>query len=209
MAKARNERDAAIACRCGNIQGTLRRASPTTVNRVVCYCDDCQAFLHHLGRADLLDAHGGSDIVQVAPGALAFHRGTEHLEGVRLGPKGLFRWYASCCKTPLGNTMTPSIPFVGLVWEALHGLDASERDEVFGPPRARLEPKYAIGQLPSGGSSTNLPFMARTLRLVLGWKLRGQAWPHPFFDRTGAPIHPVRKLSPTERDALRPLCGPR
>ena len=43
----------------------MTNASSTTVNRVVCYCDDCQAFLHYLKRADLLDAHGGTDIVQV------------------------------------------------------------------------------------------------------------------------------------------------
>jgi len=41
--------------------------SANTVNRVVCYCDDCQAFLHHLARKDLFDAYGGPDIVQIAP----------------------------------------------------------------------------------------------------------------------------------------------
>ncbi|XYH92921.1 hypothetical protein ACMHYB_34315 [Sorangium sp. So ce1128] len=44
----------------------------------------------------------------------------------------------------------------------------------------------------------------------LGWKLGGKAWPHPFFDRaSGNPKHPVTVLSQAERDALRPLCGPR
>jgi hypothetical protein len=46
--------------------------------------------------------------------------------------------------------------------------------------------------------------------MVVGWRVTGQAWPHPFFDRaTGAPIYPRTTLSPAERDVLRPLCGPR
>ena len=62
-------------------------ASPQKVNRVVCYCDDCQAFAHQLGRADLLNAQGGTDIVQVAPASLTFVKGQEHIAGVRLTPK--------------------------------------------------------------------------------------------------------------------------
>jgi len=46
--------------------------------------------------------------------------------------------------------------------------------------------------------------------MVLGWRLTGRTWPHPFFDRdTGAPSRPVTILSPVERESLRSLCGPR
>ena len=61
-----------LRCRCGEVRGMATNLSPRTVNRVVCYCDDCQAFVHQLGRADLLDPQGGSDIVQMAPAALSF-----------------------------------------------------------------------------------------------------------------------------------------
>ena len=45
---------------------------------------------------------------------------------------------------------------------------------------------------------------------VLGWKLGGRTWPHPFFDRaTRAPSRPLTTLTPAEREALRSLCGPR
>src|SRR3984957_2050797 len=104
-----------LRCRCGEVRGTATDLSPRTVNRVVCYCDDCQAFAHQLGRADLLDPHGGSDIVQVAPASLSFQRGDDRIVGLRLAPKGLRRWYSSCCKTPLGNTLGPAVPFVGIV----------------------------------------------------------------------------------------------
>jgi hypothetical protein len=192
--------DVEVSCKCGKVHGVVRDASPSAANRVICYCDDCQAFAHHIGRSDLLDDHGGSDIVQIAPGSLAFDRGIEHIAGVRLNPKGLYRYYASCCKTPLGNTMTPSIPFIGIVHEALR----APLDETFGPIRARLQAQYAKGEPPGSVKTVNLPFMARTLRLILGWKLRGRAWPHPFFDKTTrAPIRSLPVLSASERDALR------
>jgi len=195
-------RDVEVRCRCGVVRGRLADAGPGAVNRVVCYCDDCQAFAHRLGRADLLDAHGGSDIVQVAPGSLAFQHGTERVAGLRLGPKGLYRFYATCCGTPLGNTVGPAIPFAGA--------DADpDPDVVFGPPIGGIYGKYAVGTAPARARGWNIALYARAIVMVLGWRLRGRAWPHPFFDRaTGEPRYPVTVLSPEERDALRPLCGP-
>lgn len=185
--------------------------SATTVTRLVCYCDDCQAFLHHLGRADLLDAHGGTDIVQVAPSSLAFHRGAEYIVGLRLSPKGLYRWYASCCKTPLGNTVGPAIPFVGIVAQTFEGgNDGCCDDDYFGPPIGAIMGKYAVGTAPEGSTKLNLRLLARAIRNVLGWRLTGRAWPHPFFDRvTRAPSYPLTTLTRAERDALRAYCGPR
>ena len=92
-------KDVEVRCRCGEVTGLVTNASPQKVNRVVCYCDDCQAFAHQLGRADLLNAQGGSDIVQVAPASLAFMKGQNRIAGVRLTPKGLFRWHTTCCNT--------------------------------------------------------------------------------------------------------------
>jgi hypothetical protein len=202
--------DVELGCRCGEIHGWVRGVSPSAVNRAICYCDDCQAFLHHLGRADLLDAHGGTDIVQVAPSSVSFDRGLERIAGLRLSPRGLYRWYASCCKTPLGNTSTPSIPFVGMASEVLRGAsDARRRDELFGKVRGAVFGKYATGGAPEGSTKFPLGLILQTVPLVLGWKLRGKTWPHPFFDRaTQAPRHPLTTLSRDERDALRPRCGP-
>lgn len=198
-------RTADLRCRCGEVEGHLENAAPDTVNRVVCYCDDCQAFLHHLGRADLLDPHGGSDIIQVAPAALTYTRGTDRIRGVRLKPKGLYRWYASCCQTPLGNTVGPALPFVGVLAPAFRSVD-----EVVGPPVGGIFGKFAVGGAPPGTTRPSLKLIGRAISKVAGWKLRGRAWPHPFFDRaTRAPVYPVTVLSPDERDALRPLCGPR
>jgi hypothetical protein len=202
-------RDIELHCRCGEVRGHVRDASPKTVNRAVCYCADCQAYLHHLGRADLLDEHGGTDIVQVAPASLTFDRGVERIVGVRLTPKGLYRWYARCCKTPVGNTLGPTLPFVGIVAHAFEG-PSTRPDDVFGKPAGGVWGQFAVGTPPEGSTKLNLRLVARSFQRMLGWRLRGKTWPHPFFDRTTrSPSRPVSILSRAERDALRPLCGPR
>jgi hypothetical protein len=197
-----------LRCRCGEVRGWVADASPRAVNRVVCYCDDCQAFAHHLGRADLLDPHGGSDIVQLAPASLTFAQGLDRIVGLRLTPKGLFRWYTSCCHTPVGNTVSPAIPFVGTVVQAFER-DTQRADDVFGRPIGAILGKYAIGEVPAASRRMSLSLMLRAIRMVLGWRLRGHAWPNPFFNReTRAPIYPVTVLSQSEREALRRFCGP-
>jgi hypothetical protein len=198
-----------FGCRCGAIRGHVRETSPRTVNRVICYCDDCQAFAHHLGRADLLDPHGGTDIVQFPPASLAFQEGQERIVGVRLTPKGLYRWYARCCHTPLGNMVGPLIPFVGVVTEAFQARGQAP-DEVFGRPLRAIMGEFAVGEPTSGSRGIGAALLVRSLAKVIGWRLTGRAWPHPFFDRsTRKPIYPVTALSPDQREALRPLCGPR
>lgn len=198
-----------MRCRCGDVVGLVTNASPQKVNRVVCYCDDCQAFAHQLGRADLLNAQGGTDIVQVAPASLTFVKGQNRIAGLRLSPNGLFRWHATCCNTPIGNTLGPAIPFVGLVAQTFDG-GSRIADDVFGPPIGAILGKYAIGQAPAGSTGINLTVVLRAITKVLGWRLRGRAWPHPFFQpKTREPIYPIKVLSQEQREALRPLCGPR
>jgi hypothetical protein len=208
MSKGANK-EAALQCRCGDVRGRLANASPAATSRVVCYCDDCQAFLHHIGRADLLDAHAGSDIVAVAPASLSIDHGTDRIVGVRLTPKGLYRWYSSCCKTPLGNTLGPEIPFVGIVVQAFEGGGLAP-DDVFGEPIGAIQGKYAVGDAPKGSTRFNVRLALRAVGRMVAWRLAGQNWPHPYFDRaTRAPSHPVSTLSGAEREALRPLCGPK
>ncbi len=53
----------------------------------------------------VLDERGGSQIIQVPPKNLTFTQGREVLASMRLTEKGLLRWYAGCCNTPIGNTL--------------------------------------------------------------------------------------------------------
>jgi hypothetical protein len=201
-------RDVELGCRCGAVHGVVKNASPHTVSRAVCYCDDCQAFLHQLGRAELMNERGGSDVVQVAPATLSFDRGSEYIVGLRLSPKGLYRWYASCCKTPLGNTLEPAFPFVGINIHSFVGTPA-QLDQTFGKATTSVRGEFAVGGPPAGSTKFPLRLILRALHNMVGWRLLGKTWPHPFFDRIArAPTHAVTVLSRAERDGLRLLCGP-
>jgi hypothetical protein len=163
--------------------------------------------MHFVGRADLLDEHGGSDIVQVPPRMITFDGGNEHIVGMRLSNKGMYRWYANCCKTPLGNTMKPAVPFIGLALEVFRGAPI---DAIFGKPRGLVMGKFAIGGAPEGSTGFPLRLFARGVAKILGWKFSGMSWPHPYFDKGAQrPKYPVTVLQPEERDALRSKCGPR
>jgi hypothetical protein len=195
-----------VRCRCGEVRGIVTDPSPRTVNRVVCYCDDCQAYAHQLGRADLLDDKGGSDIVQLAPASIRFIKGQDRIAGLRLTPKGLYRWHTTCCNTPVGNTMGPAVPFVGI---PVQSFDAPRLDDVFGAPMGAILGKFAIGEPPAGSTGLNLSLLLRAIGRVLAWRFGGRTWPHPFFGReTRAPIYPLTVVSQEKREALRALCGP-
>ena len=103
----------------------------------VCYCKDCRAWAHVLGRqADLLDAAGGMAIVAAQPSSVRFTDGVDRLACASFSKRGLLRWYASCCRTPMGNTVrNPKQHFVGLARIALDPAPLPGED---GPPRIRL-----------------------------------------------------------------------
>ena len=147
-------------------------------------CDDCQAAAAWLGRTDILDDNGGTTVFQVAPNRVTFER--EHLGLLRLSPKGLYRWYATCCRTPMGNTLGPRIPFFGV-----HRAFIAECDDlptILGPIRARIQGRYGHGELPPGAHArASVGFILRSMRLIGGFWLRGGARPSPVFDDRGQP----------------------
>src|SRR5688572_14150446 len=105
--------DVELRCACGAVQGFVAEASASTINRCVCYCDDCQAFARFLGRDDIMNDRGGTDIVQVAPSRVRIVAGADNLRSMRLSEKGILRWYTNCCKTPAGNQLNSSrSPFI-------------------------------------------------------------------------------------------------
>jgi hypothetical protein len=190
-----------LQCRCGTLKGYVVHS--TRVNRCVCYCGDCQAFAHFLGRpGEILDAHGGTDVVQTRPANVTFTQGQEALACMRLSPKGLLRWYAACCSTPIGNTLSNyRVSFVGLVHSCLEGTGAS-LDDSFGPVRAHVNTKSAKGEVRSGSGgmmSAILPFIA----IVTRPRFDGSYRRTPFFSAdTGAPVVTPKVLSRSERQSL-------
>lgn len=199
-----------LRCKCGKVRGVARKVSPKTGSRVVCYCDDCQAFAHFLDRGDVLDAHGGTDIFQLPPSEVEITQGAELVRCLRLSDKGLFRFYTECCHTPMGNMVGPWLPFVGMIDAFMdHEGDGRSRDEVLGKPVARILGKFAKGGMPSGAHpKTPKRFLLRIMRLLAVWWIKGRKKPSPFFDaRTKAPRGELRVLSVGEREELRARCG--
>ncbi len=133
-----------IRCECGALKGSV--ADVKDVNRVVCYCRDCQAFAHFLGKGSaILDRLGGTDIIQTSPKNVSFTEGADVLACMRLTETGLLRWYTTCCKTPIGNTLPSyTLSFVGLVHNCLDSSGTTLND-VFRPIEAYVNTEYAKG----------------------------------------------------------------
>ena len=182
-----------LQCRCGAMHWQIAADAPGT--HVECYCADCQTFARHLGAGDLwLDEAGGTEIFQTLPHHLSFTAGREHLRVLRLGPKGLMRWYAGCCGAPIANTLAgPRFPFVGVILRP--------GQPGFGPvvthanTAGALRPVASLGMLRAA-----LGLLARAAVA----KLTGRSGGAPFFDAAGAPVIAPKLLTPEERTAARP-----
>jgi len=190
-----------LQCKCGTIKAVVN--DPRSANRVVCYCRDCQAFAHFLGReSDVLDERGGSDIVQTLPANVTFTQGLEKLACIRLTPKGLVRWYAGCCHTPIGNTLaTPKLSFIGLVHTCLE-TPGKPLDDAFGPVRSRVNPDSARGT-PKPGAAGLGSIIVWFLSKVVWARFNGDYKRTPFFvAETGMPIVTPRVLSREEHETV-------
>lgn len=188
--------DVSLRCRCGNVTGRVRDVNPADGTRVVCYCQSCQEFARHLAAGGrVVDEWGGTEIYQVPPARVELLSGLEHVRCVRLTPKGLFRWYAGCCQTPLANTVSAAVPLVGLI--SSFAPDRGFDDERFGPLAARVNMSGATGRLPPDKAQqiSSLGYGLKVLRLLLWWKLSGRGRPTPFFDAAGAPLSEPEVLS--------------
>lgn len=174
-----------IACDCGKFQAEIDKTI-SQHNCLTCYCKDCQAFARFLGDNNILDEHGGTDIVQVPADKVSITIGKEFLACVRLTTEGLHRWYASCCNTPIGNAPGKSMPFIGLIHNSLK--PGSEIQSVFGPVKMVVFTKSATG-MPKPKTKGMLVGIASFMWLALSTRLRGGSANHPFFDaQTGQPV---------------------
>lgn len=203
--------DIPLRCACGTIRGTALAAAPSTGNHAICYCNDCQAFARFLGRPDITDEQGGTDIFQMAPGRVRITAGADALACVRLSHKGLHRWYCRDCRTPIGNTVSARVPFVGLIHTFME-LPAGGRGpaELLGEPIVHGFKKYATGRIPPHPNDiSTLRFFARSARLMATWLLTGVASPSPFFAKNGVPRSAPQVLTPEQRRDLEAGTVPR
>jgi hypothetical protein len=169
--------------------------------RAVCYCKDCQAFAHFLERPDdaVLNELGGTEIVATLPKHVHFTQGLEALVCMSLSDRGLLRWYAGCCNTPIGNTPRDwKTSYVGLIHSCLAERAPSLRDS-FGPVRMVLQANSAKGKVKSTPGS-NFVTLLRIMKSVIAARMSGSYKNNPFFAKdSGAPIKQPRVLTKAER----------
>ncbi|MEZ5921751.1 MAG: DUF6151 family protein [Parvularculaceae bacterium] len=194
--------DLNFQCRCGEVKGVARDAGGPMGIRVICYCADCQAFAHFLGCEDeYLDAAGGSDIYQTSPSRLEITQGMDLLKSVVVGPDArLHRFYASCCKTPIVNTIPGrKLPFAGTL---VRNYDPSRRERLFGDPKTSVFASAANGDPPTKAQIAT-PFLIFNLmrRAAREW-MSGNSKKNVFLDAEDSGKVTPQFLSAEERSAL-------
>jgi hypothetical protein len=187
-----------LRCTCGQVEARVEPGRAYT--RATCYCRDCRAYARWIGTPGLLDAQGGTDIVAMNPQAVRFTAGTDQVACMSLSRNGLLRWYAACCRAPLGNTPRDGrIAYVGLVAASLS--PAAAVDTAYGRAgRTVINVKSAQGPV----KPTPLAFLRDGLRIVGGIlqaRLRRQP-PSLFFEADGSPMRTPEVLGKAERNAL-------
>lgn len=168
--------------------------------RAVCYCKDCQAYARFLGAPGITDSFGGTEVVASLPRLVHLTGGLEALTCLSLSPRGLLRWYASCCNTPIGNTpRNPRLPYVGLVHTCLEAR-SPPLETSFGASRMAVNTRSARGKV----QSTHLRGAVGVLTLLgslAGARLTGAYKDNPFFTNgSSTPIRSPRVLSLAERE---------
>lgn len=197
--------DIALKCDCGAVRAVVHGLSPQTGTRIRCYCRDCQAFAHFLSREDtMLDRAGGTDILQTLPSRVEFTSGADRLAAMRLSDKGLFRWHTSCCRSPIGNTVSSrAFSFVGLIVATLGAAaDGRSRDAVIGPSRGVVHAEFARTELGDADSALNPGAIGAIAARSVGALVSGAYKKTPFFAADGSPIAVPRVLAEQERAEL-------
>jgi hypothetical protein len=176
-----------LKCACGTVKGKTSAVSSKIGTRITCCCDDCQAFSQFLGQeGNVLDQYGGTDIFQIPVSFLTITEGKSEIACVRLSPKGMHRWYAKCCNTPIGNTFGAGGPFIGVIHSFM---DKSEMSEVdLGKSRGHILTKFAKTPVPENLKGSSLSINFRVVAKILSWKLKGLNKPSEFFNNNAEPI---------------------
>ena len=194
MGKNQDHSPLEFSCSCGQLRGQIKADAITLGSHLECYCRDCRAAKLYFDQPD--PAPGAVDLFQTTPDAITILTGLDRLGLFRLGPKGVMRWYATCCKTLIVSTpTTPRFPI------AMVQVDQIANHQPIGPVVAK-----AFVPRP-GGKSAHEGFgriIVKLLPIIAGSLISGRWRQTPFFDDTGAPV--AKAIIPTkqERAALYP-----
>lgn len=186
-----------LQCQCGALRGQV--SHPNIAIRGVCYCKDCRAYSNHLGVGSRThDALGGAEFVATQAKYVSFSQGTQHLACLSLSEKGLLRWYAKCCNTPIGNTVRNwKVPYVGLVHTCLK-VDPAAFERSFPRLQMRVNTGNAKKKPPPMVFKTVVA-LAGFMPRVMASGITGAYRSTPFFKAPGQPVVSVAVLSQEER----------
>lgn len=182
-----------FSCGCGALKGHDTAEGVKAGTRVNCYCADCRAGELYFQQPD--PAPGPVDIFQLSPETVVIDQGAEHLAAIRLSPKGMFRWYANCCNTPICTTLkSAKTPFAGM------NAARFETPDLLGPVVSKgFVPKADGSRKHENAYRAAWPLIKRMAlsRLSGGWKNT------PFFDAgSGAPVVEPQVIDKAKRKAL-------
>ncbi len=150
----------------------------------------------------MLDENGGSNIFQMNPANFEITTGMEHVACMKVTKEGPLRWFAACCKTPLGNTFPRGgVPFLGVLPICLGHKGTSETVVgLVGPIRAHTNQR---GNTPFGEKIGIFFMMMGLLGKIMKWRIAGGRAYKPFFNaETMRPITKPIVISDAEREAL-------
>ncbi|MDF1726566.1 MAG: DUF6151 family protein [Sulfitobacter sp.] len=182
-----------FSCACGGVRGTVQDPGPATGTHALCYCDSCRAAELYLGASD--PAGEGVHIFQTNPDRVTILSGADRLAPISFSEKGLLRWWATCCGTPMFNTMRSArLSFVGI------------RLPILADPAA-VGPVRGWGFIPKESGKTThrglYHILFKAMTRIARQGVTG-AWKNtPFFDMTtGKPTAPVEVLPPDTRERV-------
>lgn len=189
-------------CECGAIHAALHDASPQSGRRLICHCNDCQAFAHYLGKEKLmLDDHAGTHVYQTDSSQFEITKGQDKLACVTVTGGPLLRWYCKDCQTPIANTLSSTrFPFLSLI---LSGFDRGKTDALLGRDAEHVAVESGAGDLgkikTAGMAGMLFKLLVRTVKALFNPDLKKS----PLFDSdTGKPVATPKKLEPAERLAI-------
>jgi hypothetical protein len=176
----------AFQCRCGTLRGEIVETRRGL--RATCYCGDCQAYAHLLGNpATVLDPLGGTDVVATPASNVRLTAGAEALACVSLSPRGLLRWYARCCNTPVANTPRDwKLPYTGMVHSCLR--QPVPLEQSYPEVQLRVNTHGAVSKPPAARGLAGMARFAGMMLRLAAMRLSGRYRKTPFFDGEGRPV---------------------
>ncbi len=168
-----------ISCDCGAFIAELTAFPKHTPGRLVCYCDDCQAYVKKIQRTDVLDEYGGTEVIPAYPKEIDIIQGIDTLKCYRLTTEGTYRWATSCCNSPILNSK-PGFPWAGIFHTAYKKPNALSK---LGEVKSRIYGKYALAGAPFK-ISKKIAFrdMLVVMPFIIKGKILGMDKQSPFFD---------------------------